>query len=97
MTLDIRTPILVGVRPQTSRCDMQRGSTEPLQTVPLSRTQQEILLRSDLLGSQIYVIGLETWINGPLREDLLDQATRDVIATEPMLRAMAQRDHEGVA
>ena len=65
------------------------------QTTPLSLTQQEILLRQDFLGSQIYIIGNVTWLDGPLRVDLLDRAMRDVISAEPVLRSVVQRDPDG--
>ncbi len=65
------------------------------QTAPLSLTQQEMLLRQDFVGSQIYIIGNVTWLDGPLRVDLLDRAMRDVIAAEPVLRSIVQRDPDG--
>lgn len=62
-----------------------------LEPVPLSLTQQEILLRQELLGSAIYNIGLVVRIEEPLRIDLLEQSIRDVIAAEPMLRAVVSQ------
>jgi len=53
----------------------------------LSQTQRDILLRQELLGSAIYTIGVSVSIDGAIDPRLLDQATRDVIAAEPMLRA----------
>jgi len=53
----------------------------------LSLTQQDILLRQELLGCAIYTIGVTLTIDGAVDVGLLEQATRDVIAAEPMLRA----------
>ncbi len=53
----------------------------------LSQTQQDILLRQELLGSAIYTIGLTVSIDGALDLALLERAIQEVIAAEPMLRA----------
>jgi hypothetical protein len=68
---------------------------DPRVFAPLNRTQREMLRRQDLLGSQIYVIGNVTWIDGPLRADLLQRAVRDWIDAEPLLRAAVQKDADG--
>ncbi|MDD4885397.1 MAG: amino acid adenylation domain-containing protein [Thiomonas sp.] len=53
----------------------------------LSQTQQDILLRQELLGHAIYTIGLTVSIDGALDAPLLQRAMQDVVAAEPMLRA----------
>ena len=62
----------------------------------LSLTQQAILLRQELLGSAIYTIGLTVHIEGDIDPALLDRATQDVIAAEPMLRARIEQSPEGL-
>ncbi|MEW6559333.1 MAG: amino acid adenylation domain-containing protein [Pseudomonadota bacterium] len=61
----------------------------------LSLTQQAILLRQELLGSAIYTIGLTVHIEGDIDPALLERATQDVIAAEPMLRARIEQSPEG--
>jgi amino acid adenylation domain-containing protein len=59
----------------------------PTALFALSQTQQDILLRQELLGSAIYTIGLTISIDGALDVALLERAIQDVAAAEPMLRA----------
>jgi amino acid adenylation domain-containing protein len=62
---------------------------------PLSQTQQDILLRQQLLGSALYTIGLGIAIDGDLDVCLLERAIQDVIAAEPMLRAHLRNTPDG--
>ena len=61
----------------------------------LSLTQQEILLRQELLGSAIYTIGLTVDIEGPLDPVRLERAVQEVVAAEPMLRAHVHHTAHG--
>ncbi len=62
---------------------------------PLSQTQQDILLRQELLGSAIYNIGLTVTIDGALDVLVLQRALQEVVAAEPMLRARVVDTTEG--
>ncbi|HML82982.1 MAG TPA: amino acid adenylation domain-containing protein [Thiomonas arsenitoxydans] len=62
---------------------------------PLSQTQQDILLRQELLGSAIYNIGLTVSIDGALDVLVLQRAIQEVAAAEPMLRARVVERTEG--
>ncbi len=62
---------------------------------PLSQTQQDILLRQELLGSAIYNIGLTVTIDGALDVLVLQRAIQEVAAAEPMLRARVVETTEG--
>jgi hypothetical protein len=70
----------------------EQASADHPDAAPLNRMQREILLRQDLLGSPIYVIGNITWLEGPLRADLLDRAAQDVVEAEDMLRAWVRKE-----
>ncbi|HOI67798.1 MAG TPA: condensation domain-containing protein, partial [Thiomonas arsenitoxydans] len=64
---------------------------------PLSQTQQDILLRQELLGSAIYNIGLTVSIDGALDVLVLQRAIQEVAAAEPMLRARVVETSQGNA
>ncbi|MBN8777248.1 hypothetical protein, partial [Thiomonas arsenitoxydans] len=64
---------------------------------PLSQTQQDILLRQELLGSAIYNIGLTVSIDGTLDVLVLQRAIQEVAAAEPMLRARVVETSQGNA
>lgn len=73
------------------------GTAATIEAFPLTPAQEQILLRQELLGSAIYTVGLVVRIDGPLDPLRLEQAIRDVVAAEPMLRAAVHRTDGGTA
>ena len=65
------------------------------QACALSTTQQDILLRQELLGSAIYTIGVAVRIEGEFDAQQLERAIQDVIAAEPLLKAHIRATADG--